>query len=87
MNPIATVLFLVGYGLALPIAPRLPTVVAGQHRLAMWGHQLGVMIAALGWALRGRLTVAAIHFAWLAIASIWFGFEPKIRKQAARRRR
>lgn len=76
MNPIATALFLVGYGLALPIGARLPTVVADQHRLAMWGHQLGILIAALGWALRGRPIMAVIHLLWLALAGVWFGFRP-----------
>lgn len=82
MHPISTALFLVGYGLALPIATRLPTVVANQSRLAIWGHQFGLLIAALGWVLRGGILVAVLHLAWMAIASVWFGFSPLVRRRA-----
>lgn len=81
MNPIATVLLLVGYVLAVPIASRLSTVVAAQHRLAMWGHQLGMMIAAVGWLFRGNVIVAIAHLVWVAFASVWFGFDPVVRKR------
>ena len=81
MHPISTALFLVGYGLALPIASRLATVVADQNRLAIWGHQLGVLIATAGWALRGAVAVAVVHLAWMAFVSVWFGFSPVVRRQ------
>ncbi len=81
MHPISTALFLVGYGLALPIATRLPTVVANQSRLAIWGHQVGLLIAALGWVLRGGILLAVIHIAWMALASVWFGFSPLVRRR------
>lgn len=82
MHPISTALFLVGYGLALPIATRLPTVVANQNRLAIYGHQLGLLIAAFGWVLRGGVVIAVLHLAWMAIASVWFGFSPLVRRRA-----
>lgn len=82
MHPISTALFLVGYGLALPIATRLPTVVANQSRLAIWGHQVGLLIAALGWVLRGGILMAVIHVAWMAFASVWFGFSPLVRRRS-----
>jgi hypothetical protein len=81
VHPISTALFLVGYGLALPIASRLPTVVANQVRLAIWGHQLGMLIAALGWVMRGGILVAVIHLAWMALVSVWFGFSPLVRRR------
>ena len=76
----STALFLVGYGLALPIAARMPTVVASQSRLAVWGHQLGLLIAAFGWVLRGGILVAVIHLAWMALVGVWFGFDPLVRR-------
>ncbi|MEL6981751.1 MAG: hypothetical protein AAFO29_04940 [Actinomycetota bacterium] len=81
MHPISTALFLVGYGLALPIASRLATVVANQIRLAIWGHQLGMLIAALGWVMRGGVLVAVIHLAWMAFVGVWFGFAPMVRRR------
>ena len=72
MHPLATALLIVGYGLAIPITTRLPTVVARQQRLAMWGHQAGILVATLGWLLRGTILVAAAHGLWLAIAYVWF---------------
>ncbi len=83
MHPISTALFLVGYGLALPIAVKLSSVVAEQNRLAIWGHQLGLLIVTIGWVLRGAIAVAVIHLAWMALASLWFGFRPLV----SRRRR
>lgn len=78
MHPVSTALFLVGYGLAVPIAFRMSTVVARQHRLAVWGHQLGVLTATLGWIIRGGIAVAVIHLAWMALVATWFGFQPLV---------
>ena len=85
MHPISTALFVVGYALALPIAGRLPTVVAGQNRLAVWGHQLGLLIAAFGWVLRGGVLVAVLHLAWMAFVGVWFGFDPVVRRRGDER--
>lgn len=84
MHPVSTALFLVGYGLALPIALRLPSVVSEQNRLAIWGHQLGLLIVTLGWVMRGGVTVAVIHLAWMALASVWFGFRPLVGRRRRR---
>ncbi|MEM7273245.1 MAG: hypothetical protein AAF547_09220 [Actinomycetota bacterium] len=72
MHPVSTAFFLLGYGLSLPIATRLAAVVAGQHRLAMWGHQLGMVLAAVGWLLRGQVLVGVGHILWMTGAGIWF---------------
>lgn len=72
MHPLSTVLFLAGYGLALPLTGRLTTIVAGQQRLAFAGHQVGVMIAMLGWLLRGSFVVAIIHAVWVVAARLWY---------------
>lgn len=84
MHPLSTALFLLGYGLALPIGARLATVVAGQNRLAMWGHQAGVLLAGVGWLLRGQVLMAVIHGAWLIGASIWFGLRTPRRSTTGR---
>lgn len=68
----STVLFILGYGLALPIAFRMGRVVAEQNRLALSGHQLGIIIAAIGWMSKGGLALALLHLVWLAWARIWF---------------
>ncbi len=81
VHPVSTALFLVGYGLALPIATRLPTVVANQSRLAVWGHQLGLLIVVIGWVLRGGVLMAVLHLAWMALVAVWFGFAPLVRRR------
>lgn len=72
VQPASTLLFFVGYLLALPIALRMPLVVEQQHRLAMTGHQVGVAIATIGWLTRGALVVAVIHIAWMIGVRLWF---------------
>lgn len=72
MQPISTLMFFVGYLLALPIALKMPQVVAGQHRLALTGHQTGVGLATIGWLTRGAFIVAAIHVAWMIGVRLWF---------------
>lgn len=72
MHPVSTALFLLGYGLALPIGLRMTAIVSQQHRLAFVGHQVGVAIALLGWVLRGSVVIALIHVVWLVGARVWF---------------
>lgn len=73
MHPVSTALFLLGYGLAVPIAMRMVSIVAAQHRLALTGHQIGVGLALLGWLLRGSIVIMVIHILWLLGVRIWFG--------------
>lgn len=73
MHPVSTALFLLGYGLSLPIVFRLVSIIAQQQRLAFAGHQVGMAIALLGWILNGRVMMAAIHAVWIIAARIWFG--------------
>ncbi len=72
MQPVSTLLFLVGYLLALPIALRMTSVVEKQHRMAFTGHQVGVFIATVGWLTRGAFVVALIHAAWMIGVRVWF---------------
>ncbi|MCP3992897.1 MAG: hypothetical protein GY724_27795 [Actinomycetia bacterium] len=72
MHPVSTALFLLGYGLALPIVFRLTRIIAAQHRLAFAGHQIGMTVALLAWALSGRVAMAVIHGLWLIVARLWF---------------
>lgn len=80
MHPLSTVLFFVGYLLALPIALRMSTVVAKQHRLAMTGHQVGVFIATIGWLARGSVAIVVIHIAWMIGVRLWFSANPGRRR-------
>ena len=74
MHPLSSALLILGYALALPIAAKMTTVVERQNRLAILGHQLGIMFATLGWILRGALFVALAHGIWLLIAYSWFTY-------------
>ena len=76
MHPLSTILFLLGYALALPVAARMPQVVAQQHRLALTGHQVGVGIATVGWLVRGSIVIVVIHLAWLIGVRLWFSADP-----------
>lgn len=72
MHPLSTALFLVGYGLSLPIVFRLVSIISSQHRVAFAGHQVGMAIALLGWAVNGRIMMAVVHGLWLVGARLWF---------------
>jgi len=69
-------MFFVGYLLALPIAFRMTSVVAKQHRMALTGHQVGVGLATVGWLTRGAFVIAIIHLAWMICVRIWFSANP-----------
>ena len=69
-------MFFVGYLLAVPIALRMTSVVARQHRMALTGHQAGVGIATIGWLTRGAFIVALIHVAWMIGVRLWFLANP-----------
>ncbi len=74
MHPLSTALLLTGYGLSLPIGTRLSAVVRNQHRVALLGHQLGVLIVACGWLLAGRTIVALAHALWFVLVRVWFWY-------------
>ncbi len=69
----STVLFIAGYSLALPLAFRLTTIVSRQQRLAFAGHQLGVLIALIGWLSRASFVMALVHVVWLVGTRLWYG--------------
>jgi len=84
VHPLSTALLILGYGLALPLAGRLPAIVSRQQRLAFSGHQLGILIALLGWLSRSSFTVAVAHAVWLLATRIWFALAAmRHRRQAA----
>jgi len=74
MHPLSTALFLVGYGLALPIGARWRYVTQTGNRLALWGHQAGVFLALAGWVTKRGLVIAGVHVVWLIAASMWFSY-------------
>ncbi len=74
MNPIGIALLLVGYALVVPIATKMRRVVESQNRLALSGHQLGIVLVCLGWAVGGRVQMIWIHLLWAVVAIIWFNW-------------
>ncbi|MFV0258601.1 MAG: hypothetical protein ACK5PP_09170 [Acidimicrobiales bacterium] len=72
MHPLTTALFILGYALALPIGMRLGDLAERGQRAALAGHQFGVIVAGLGWALSGRFLMAVLHGAWAVAAATWF---------------
>ncbi len=84
MHPLSTALFILGYALLLPIAFKMSTVVERQNRLALYGHQIGVVIVILGWAFRGAVFVAIGHGVWLVLVHLWFTYLGPGRKVAAK---
>lgn len=72
MHPVSAALLLLGYAIALPIAFRIGRIISTQNRIGLLGHQFGVMVAAIGWAVRGSYPVAAAHIGWLVVARIAF---------------
>lgn len=84
VHPLSTALFILGYALLLPIAFKMSTVVERQNRLALYGHQVGVLIVILGWAFRGAVFVAIGHAIWLVLVHLWFAHLGPGRKAAAK---
>ena len=74
MHPLSTALLLIGYGLSLPIGAKLPAVVHSRHRIALVGHQLGVLIVTGGWLLAGRTVIAVAHASWFVVVRVWFWY-------------
>ncbi len=83
VHPVSTVLFIAGYGLALPLAARLPAIVAGQQRLAFAGHQLGMLVALVGWLSRGSYVMGLLHAGWLVGTRVWYGLTEGRQSRAA----
>lgn len=73
MHPLSTALFVLGYALALPVIARLGRVRASGNRFAIIGHQVGMIVALLGWALRGSVALTLFHVVWIVGIRIWFG--------------
>jgi hypothetical protein len=74
VNPIGIALLLVGYGLVVPIATKMNRVVRTQNRLALTGHQIGILVVCLGWMVGGRVPLIWIHLLWAIVAVIWFNW-------------
>jgi hypothetical protein len=74
VNPIGIALLLVGYGLVVPIATKMHRVVRSQNRLALTGHQFGILVVCLGWMVGGRVPLIWIHLLWAIVAVIWFNW-------------
>lgn len=83
VHPLSTVLFIAGYGLALPLAARLSAIIATRQRLAFAGHQVGVVIALIGWLARGAIVMALLHAVWVVAARIWYASSERRRPVTA----
>ncbi len=70
MHPVSTLLLVIGYGLALPVALRAGSIPPRLRRLGLAGHQIGMIIAALGWAVRSNVILAVAHLVWALVAKI-----------------
>jgi len=77
-------LILLGSALAVPIALRYASVASHQNRLAFVGHQLGVVLAIVGWSLSGRLWVGFGYAVWFAGAQAWFSWAGRASRRKAR---
>ncbi|MEZ5408835.1 MAG: hypothetical protein R2761_12470 [Acidimicrobiales bacterium] len=82
MQPVSVPLLLLGYALALPIGMKLGKVMAQQHRVALLGHQVGILLAVAGWALRGRTAMIVLHVLWLFAARVWFDLAGRRQRSA-----
>ena len=72
-RPMARLLHLVGYPLALAVIARWLAVVREQRWRWFAAHQAAVSAIVAGWLLRGHPLGAALNGAWLAVASAWYG--------------
>lgn len=77
VHPLSTVLFALGYGMALPVLAQIRVVWHRQRRYAMVMHQAGFVLAALGWLLRGRVALAVLHLLGLVIIKIAWSLGPE----------
>ena len=83
MHPVSTLLLVIGYGLALPVALRAGRIPTRLRRLGLAGHQMGMIIAALGWAVRSNVVLAVVHLVWALVAKIVITW--MLRRQMAER--
>lgn len=83
MHPLSTALFVLGYGLALPIIAKLTVLKAKRSRVGIFGHQIGITIAMVAWAVRGRPTMVVLHLVWMIAVRIWFGNDGTTKRRSA----
>jgi hypothetical protein len=74
VNPIGIALLLVGYLLVVPVATKMRHVVENQNRLALSGHQFGILVVCLGWMVGGRVQLIWVHLLWAVVAVVWFNW-------------
>ncbi len=72
MHPLSTIMLVLGYFAAIPLATQIVSIVMKQRRIAMVGHQAAFLVVALGWTLRKWVYVALIHGMWLVGTRLWF---------------
>jgi hypothetical protein len=68
VHPASTALLLLGYAMALPVLARFGRVLRGRHRMALFGHQIGMLLAASGWMLNRQTVLALLHLLWAITA-------------------
>lgn len=65
VHPASTALLLLGYALALPALARTGRVLRTGNRLALFGHQVGILLATVGWLLQRHTMIALLHLVWV----------------------
>ena len=74
MHPASTAVLVLGYALAIPIGFKLAAVVKERRNLAFLGHQFGMILAAVGWFMRGSTAVGVGHLLWLVGTRLWYAW-------------
>jgi hypothetical protein len=69
---IATVLFVIGYPVAVVVIARFVPVVRERRRRWFGAHEAAVLAIVLGWAIRADWLAVAINAAWLVAAAVWW---------------
>ncbi|MEO6122035.1 MAG: hypothetical protein ABIW46_06735 [Acidimicrobiales bacterium] len=69
-----TVLFGLGYPVALAVIARFVPVVRERRATWLLAHHAGVVAIMAGWAIAGRGGAVAVNGGWLVVASAWYSF-------------
>ena len=69
---IVTILFIIGYPVALVVIARFVPVIRERRRGWFAAHEAAVSAIVLGWATRADWLAVAVNAAWLVTAAVWW---------------
>ena len=69
---IVTILFIIGYPVALVVIARFVPVIRERRRGWFAAHEAAVSAIVLGWAIRADWFAVAVNAAWLIAAAVWW---------------